>query len=212
MSCPVSRTKHNVVPAGPSQLLVCSKLSTTLKTIPPNPFLSPNNNSLTVAVLKVSVAKVAMVLGPLMLFLTFKSSVLSRKVNTPTLLEMELARPLSKTLVSSLPLNSKFKLLMLPYKLLSKSNLSPSVLMLLDGLVTYLVPSKTVLPTLMMLITLSSSSVLMLMVPGRSETLGVLLGVKLVISLLPLVTLVVLKTTLSSPNIEEESIKNYDIK
>lgn len=198
----LSRTKVNAVPAGLSLLLVCSKLFTILKTSLPNLFPSLNNNSLTVVVLKVSVVKDVMVLGPLMQSATPKSLVLSLKLNIPIRLRMVLATRNFKTLVSSPLNNSKLRLPMLIYKLPFKSNLFPFVLMPLAGLSTEVVPSKTALLILKKLITLSSLLVSMLKTNGRSEIPGVLLGVSLVILLLLLVTLVVSKTTLSSLTIE----------
>lgn len=153
-------------------------------------------------VLKVSVVKDVMVLGPLMPSVTPKSLVLSLKVNIPTRLRTVLAKRNFKTLVSSPLNNSKLRSPMLIYKLLFKFNLFPFALMPLAGLTIVEVPSITALLILKMLITQSSLLVSMLTTPGRSETPGVLLGVRLVTLLLLLVILVVSKTTLSSPTIE----------
>lgn len=153
-------------------------------------------------VLKVSVVKDVMVLGPLMPSATPKSLVLSLKVNIPTRLRTVLAKRNFKTLVSSPLNNSKLRLPMLIYKLLFKFNLFPFVLMPLAGLTIEVVPSITALMILKRLITLSSLLVSMLIILGRSETPGVLLGVRLVTLLLLLVILVVSKTTLSLPTIE----------
>lgn len=153
-------------------------------------------------VLKVSVVKDVMVLGPLMPSATPKSLVLSLKVNIPTRLRTVLAKRNFKTLVSSPLNNSKLRLLMLIYKLPFKFSLFQFALMPLAGLTIEVVPSITALMIPKRLITLSSLLVSMLIIPGRSETPGVLLGVRLVTLLLLLVILVASKTTLSSPTIE----------
>lgn len=161
-------------------------------------FLSLNNNLLTVVVLKVLVVKVAMVLGQLMLFLTLNNTVLFKKTNTNTLLKMEHAKLNFKELDLSLLNNSKLMLLMLLFKLLSKILPSLFALMLQNGVVIVVVFSlnQIVVVILTLLIMLSYLLVSMPTKLGRSETLGVLAGVKVVTLPSLLVTLVVLKIML----------------
>lgn len=179
MFYPVLKTNNNAVPAGLSLLLVYLNLFTTSTTNLILLFLSLNNSLLIAVVLKVSDVKVVVVPGLLMLLPTLKNSVLSKRVNMLTLLRMANATKLLKVLVTSLLNNSKLLLVMLPFKPLSRINLSLSALMPPNGLlmlrVFSLKASAVLIPT--QLIMLFYLLVTMLMVLGRLETLGVLLGV-----------------------------------
>lgn len=176
MFCPQSRTKDNAAHAGLSPLLPSLRVPTSFSTR----FqlsLSLNNNLLIVVVLMDSVVKVATVLGPLKLSVMPKPTELLKNplILTPLLMvHAILISPLHSPppVKLRLPIPSKDSLK------LSIFNPFRSALMLLIGVLIVVESSIDVPAMLTVLITLLPSLVTQALENGLSETLGVLLGVR----------------------------------